>query len=306
MVHRATIQSMNRTRSFKLSVIAIAGTACASQTALAFSGPRMIMHPEFEIYLTQSAPSHTKKVFVPTKVTLTQEELSELRSMGADIDLIQTHGSDTPSLSMSEFTYTQTVDPGTIDGVFDFSDNRLTNDDSMRFYVGRNTTLNDGNISGSEGSLPGLGESVSTMTQSEGEYNFYDMAVEWQAASSGSVDFSFTSGVTAIQANISKRVNNGSSTDLYDATNTVIAVPTIGSSVRWQISNDWSLTGSATTQSVNVGSSLLGFQAQSDWRITDRVGLSAGYQILRSQFDLGAVTSDLSQEGLFARLQIRF
>ena len=278
MVHRATIQSMNRTRSFKLSVIAIAGTACASQSALAFSGPRMIMHPEFEIYLTQSAPSHTKKVFVPTKVTLTQEE----------------------------FTYTQTVDPGTIDGVFDFSDNRLTNDDSMRFYVGRNTTLNDGNISGSEGSLLGLGESVSTMTQSEGEYNFYDMAVEWQAASSGSVDFSFTSGVTAIQANISKRVNNGSSTDLYDATNKVIAVPTIGSSVRWQISNDWSLTGSATTQSVNVGSSLLGFQAQSDWRITDRVGLSAGYQILRSQFDLGAVTSDLSQEGLFARLQIRF
>tara|TARA_R110000737_G_scaffold2923_14_gene9713 strand:+ start:42748 stop:43611 length:864 start_codon:yes stop_codon:yes gene_type:complete len=287
-------------------MLSIASIACVSQTTLALSGPRMMMHPELDLYIANSPPLQTKPSYVPTDVTLAQSEFAEMRSMGADIELIKSHESDTPSLSMSEFTYTQTVDPGTIDGVFDFRDHTLTNDDTMRFYVGRNTTLNDGNISGSEGSLPGLGESVSTMTQSEGEYNFYDMAVEWQAASSGDVDFSFTSGVTAIQANISKRVTNGGSTDLYDATNKVIAVPTIGSSVRWKISNDWSLTGSATTQSVNVGSSLLGFQAQSDWRISDRVGLSAGYQILRSQFDLGAVTSDLNQEGLFARLQIRF
>ena len=136
--------------------------------------------------------------------------------------------------------------------------------------------------------------------------DFYDMEVEWKAASTGKVDFSLTSGVTAIEANVAKRVSNGSSTDIYDATHKVIAVPTIGSSVRWNISRDLSLSGQATTQSLNMGSSFIGFNAQTDWRISDRVDLSAGYQILRSQFDLGAVTTDLNQEGLFARLSIKF
>ena len=86
----------------------------------------------------------------------------------------------------------------------------------------------------------------------------------------------------------------------------VIAVPTIGSSVRWNITRDWSFTGQATAQTLNVGSSLMGFNAQTDWRISDRVGLVAGYQLLKSEFDLGVVTTDLSQEGLFARLSIQF
>jgi hypothetical protein len=76
--------------------------------------------------------------------------------------------------------------------------------------------------------------------------------------------------------------------------------------VRWDISDSLSFSGQATTQSLDLGSSLLGFQAKTDWRLSDRVGLSAGYQIIRSEFDLGTVSRDLSQEGLFARLQIKF
>jgi len=300
---------MSRALFSPSGLFSIASIACASSLCNASIAPRVIMHPDTEIIGFPVQQSQAIHEYTPVWVDLSTEQLMELRSMGADIDLIKS--SETiPELSSSSFQTNPALDTGIIEHVLNASNYTsnyaASSEGNMRFSVGRNTTLNDGNIAGSSVSLPGDRNSISTMTQSEGEYNFYDMAVEWKAASTGKVDLSFTSGVTAIQANVSKRVQSGGTTTIYDATNRVIAVPTIGSSVRWKISNDWSLTGNATTQSLNMGSSLIGFNAQTDWRISDRIGLSAGYQILRSEFDFGAVTSDLNQEGLFARLQIQF
>ena len=245
-------------------------------------------------------------MYQPDSAVVTADQLVAMRGMGADIDLIPS-SEILPEISATLFEHGRAIDSVAVGRVIYNTDDLNISDGDMRFSVGRNTTLSDGNIAGSAGSLPGGdGDSVSTMTKSEGEYNFYEMGIEWKAASAGAVDLSFTSGVTAIEANISKRVNRGGASEMHNITRRVVAVPTIGSSIRWNISQDWSLTGQATTQTLNMGSSLIGFNAQTDWRISDRMGLVAGYQILRSQFDFGAVTADLNQEGLFARLSIQF
>lgn len=266
----------------------------------------MLMHPEFDSMYSISKPSLS---FHQINIQPTAERLAEIRAMGADLDLVNSTISLDPPLpefKLAEYGFDLRIDPEFKQFILDTNDSLVTTSDNMRFSVGRSTALNDGNISGASSGIPTGGDSIASLTQREGEYNFYEMAVEWKAASSGALDFSITSGLTAIQANVSKQVSSGDSYKIYDVTNRVIAVPTIGSAVRWNISNDWSLSGQATTQSLNMGSSLIGFNAQSDWKITDRIGLSAGYQILRSEFDLGAVTTDLNQEGLFARFHIRF
>ena len=304
MVVYATIRCMSRQAMSSRVVLGVAGVACASSCC--FGGvPRVMMHPDSDMVVGVMMPAAVVESFGSNDSRVSKDLFVEMRAMGADIDLIQTDD-ELPDLSASVYTGGEMVGIENIGEAIGSSGGGLATASNMRFFVGHNTTLNDGNIAGSNGSLPGQGESVSTMTQSEGEYNFYDMIVEWQAASSGPVEFSLSSGVTAIQANVSKKINTGGTSGLYDVTNRVIAVPTIGSAVKWNISRNWSLTGKATTQSFNLGSSLIGFNAQTDWRISDRVGLSAGYQILRSEFDLGAVTTDLNQEGLFARLSIQF
>ncbi|MBO6514073.1 MAG: hypothetical protein JJ974_08925 [Phycisphaerales bacterium] len=273
--------------------------------------PREIMHPDMEHSMSSLMSSmrldDSVSIFSIDQIApkVSMNEMIEMRGQGADVELIERDDS-IPAFSIAASGEGLFVDPDAIGRLFTSGDGLLSPGDNMHFIVGRSTSLSDGDISGSGGSLPGSGDSVATMTQSEGEYNFYEMALEWTAASTGSVDFSLISGVTAIQANVSKRVQSGGSSTLYDVTNRVVAVPTIGSAVRWNISRDWSLTGQATTQTLGVGSSLVGFNAQTDLRISDRVGLVAGYQILRSEFDLGAVTTDLNQEGLFARLSIEF
>ncbi len=296
---------MNRQAVSSRVVLSVAGIACASSVCFGGSVPRVMMHPESDLYTGMTNTIVRVDRFEPNKATVSKDHFVEMRAMGADLELLQGDEQQL-DLSVSGFTAGSANGVEAIGDSIDPLDAGLNTGSNMRFFVGRNTTLNDGNIAGSSSSLPGQDGSVSTMTQSEGEYNFYDMMVEWEAASSGPVVFSLTSGVTAIEANVSKRVNSGGTSGLYDVTHRVIAVPTIGSAVKWNISQNWSLTGKATTQSFNMGSSLVGFNAQTDWRISDRVGLSAGYQILRSEFDLGAVTTDLNQEGLFARLSIQF
>lgn len=273
--------------------------------------PREMLHPDMDfrihVLVARGSGDGSDSMLSVDQISpeLTMHEMIEMRGLGADVDIVDTERS-IPAFSVSTSGSGLLVDPEVVGEFFPSSDGFLNSDDNMNFVIGRSTSLSDGDISGSGASIPGNGESVATMTQSEGEYNFYEMALEWTAASTGAVDFSLISGVTAIQANVSKRVQSGGSSQLYDVTNRVIAVPTIGSAVRWNISRDWSFTGQATTQSLNIGSSLVGFNAQTDLRISDRVGLVAGYQILRSEFDLGAVTTDLNQEGLFARLSIQF
>ena len=57
---------------------------------------------------------------------------------------------------------------------------------------------------------------------------------------------------------------------------------------------------------IESGDALFDFNAATSLRITRNIGLVAGYRIIRSTFDVGNVSTELTQEGLFARLQISF
>lgn len=178
--------------------------------------------------------------------------------------------------------------------------------DGVRFRVDQGTALSDGGIGGSVASLDNRNARVASIVQGEGEYSLTDMEMMWDAMDSGNFELSIVSGITAIQADVSKKVNAGGVSDVADVHSRAAFVPTIGSALSWSISDDWSISGQALTQSIDLGSSFLDFSAQADWRLSDSIGLSAGYQIIRSSFEVGSVSSDLSQEGLFARLQIKF
>jgi len=177
----------------------------------------------------------------------------------------------------------------------------LESDGPLRFRLDRNTELTDGGI-GTPGGPIGAGEGVASVTTGEGEYTLTDLEMQWSAAKSGPLEVRIVSGVTTIQADVSARFDGG----MHEVHSRVVPVPTVGSALRWEISDGWSISSQALTQSIDLGSSLMDFSARSDWRLGDRVGISAGYQIIRSSFEVDSVSSDFDREGLFARLRIEF
>lgn len=171
----------------------------------------------------------------------------------------------------------------------------------VRFNLDRNTELTDGGIR-RESDPIGV-EGVASLTQGEGEYTLTDLEMHWRAAGGGPLELRFVSGVTTIEADVRARTHGN---DVHEVHSRVVPVPTFGSALRWEINDGWSITSRALTQSIDLGSSFVDFSARSDWRLSDRIDLSAGYQIIRSSFEVDSLASDLTQEGIFARVQIKF
>jgi hypothetical protein len=242
----------------------------------------------------------------PLLRTLSAEEWTELRASGIDPSWIS-QSYALPSFDPNLHRATQEDHPIYVESWATHNSNGrgLRLDDDLRFKVGRTTDLSDGNISGSQGALGG-DDQVASITQSEGEYDLYDLSLEWDAIRTGDVEFSVLSGLKAIEANIAKRVKYASGDTQIDSEHRVTLMPMVGSGVRWQISDDLSISGSAITHPIESGDALIDFNAATDLRISRNVGFVAGYRIIRSSFGVGNVDAELTQEGLFARLQISF
>lgn len=244
---------------------------------------------------------------------ITLQELTQLRSAGIDPSWISDrlaipHFNPSSQGSLLQRP-TQGDHPRTIESwATNHSKGRgvqLT--DSLKFSVGRTTELSDGNISGSDGTLSnGSGrDHVSSLSQSEGEYDLYDISLEWEAMSAGPVTLSILSGLKAIEANIAKRVTKGGITDIESA-HRVTAMPMIGSGIRWQINEAFSFSGAAITHPIETGDALIDLNASTNLRISSNIGFSAGYRMIRSSFEVGSIETGVDQEGLFARLEISF
>ena len=278
------------------------GWMCAAGTIALSAGASTAQTPiVLDPFTFESVDYETPEEWV--RFTRTLDELSAMRVRGVDPELVGSARDETnlPTPVAIGFEGPIIADPYDIYGAY-FMRDQGSPESIIRFHVDRNTTLNDGGIGGGSITSPSSA-SVASLTQGSGQYNVTDLEVQWFAGGDGPVDLVFLSGITAIEA---QRVTLGEARDSSEIQRQVVAVPTIGSAVRWDISDTLSLSGQATTQTLDLGSSLLGFQAKTDWRLSDRVGLSAGYQMIRSEFDLGAFSRDLSEEGLFARLQIKF
>lgn len=256
-----------------------------------------------DIYFDQRSAQSDR----PTNLTpISMDELSELRSAGVDPSWIADRF-ELPDFHPSDVRLTQGDHPVSVESWANqhTAGNGVDLGDSINFSVGRTTELRDGNISGSQGSLDQGNEHLPSLAQAEGEYDMYDIALEWRAVDAGPVSFSVISGLKAIEANIGKPISKGG----LSTTETVhrfTAMPMIGSSVRWEINPDISFSSSALTHPTDTGNSLIDFNASTDLRLTQNMDFSAGYRIIRSSFEVGSVDTDVSQEGLFARLQISF
>lgn len=243
----------------------------------------------------------------PTVTPITIDELSSLRAAGADPSWIAQRY-DLPSFDPNLRRLTQGDDPLLVESwaTHNTSGRGVELASALRFSVGRTTELRDGNISGSQGGIGGGGDDhVASYAQSEGEYDIYDLSLEWDAISAGPVTLSVLSGIKAIEANIGKRVSKAEGT-VIESAHRVTAMPMVGSGIRWRINEALSFSGAAITHPIESGDALIDFNASTDLRISQNVGFVAGYRIIRSSFDVDSIETEVEQEGLFARLEIKF
>ena len=241
--------------------------------------------------------------------TIAPEELTMLRASGIDPSWVRERF-QLPTFTPSLRRATQSDHPSTVESwVLHHSpdSSMLALHDTLQFKVGRTTDLSDGNIAGSKGGLGGSGDDhIASIAQQDGEYDLYDLSLQWDAVDAGPLKLSVLSGFKAIEANITKRTTDDSGTTSLDNIHEVAALPMVGSGMSWQISENFSIRGAALTHPVSSGDALLDLNAATDLRITRNVGFVAGYRVIRSSFEVGNSDTELTQEGLFARLQISF
>jgi hypothetical protein len=288
-----------------LWMMAVSGSASAQQAVVSLEDDRAW----YPAMVLDAGTDFQRTYNYERLVPISDEELTELRASGIDPSWINTRFA-LPSFDPTIRRVTQEDHPIYVETwATHHSDDKpvLRIDDSLSFKVGRTTALRDGNIAGSAGGFGKSGDDhVASVTQSEGEYDLYDLSLSWYALKTDEVSLSFLSGVKAIDANIGKRVQDASGSTRIDSEYRAVLMPMVGSGVRWNVSEDFAITGSALTHPIESGDALIDFNAATDLRITRNVDFTAGYRIIRSSFDVGSVSTELTQEGLFARLQIRF
>lgn len=298
MLERGTIQQMRWTGTIILCTMCASASGNSGLVGSAYApeqhSPRLQIEfdaPELLLVESISAALHP-------------EEVTRLRMQGADPMLVQRSTLNLPAFDatnprLSDWERSPLVS-------FTPISDGLTLGSDIRFDVGRSTSLRDGGIAGSHGTLASdsKGDELASLAQDEGEYDLYNLALSWDAFANDELRVQFTSGVKAIDAHINKR-SSGDGGGMQNEQR-VAALPVIGTGVEWSISERLSISGSAQTHPIEGASSIVDFSAMTAYSISDSVNLSVGYSLIRSSFDVGSIATELSQEGLFARLQISF
>lgn len=139
----------------------------------------------------------------------------------------------------------------------------------------------------------------------DGLVHMLDASVSWVVDPTDAVQVSFEGGLrTLARSNqASARSINLSPTFLDGG---LITQPVMGAAVRWAL-NDWAyIEGSATSNFVDVAGSFLDLTAQASVNLTTHTALIAGYRYLDASFDSAESSATLSQDALFAMIQIRY
>lgn len=183
------------------------------------------------------------------------------------------------------------------------------------FRLGRTTVLSDGGIGDAdpEAAFPDEAtrrERMHSYAHDDAEFDLYDLSLAWPAMSRGAVTLSLIGGLRAIsaQAGAWDRGDDGSggTVTTYEDHSAMVAVPVVGTAVRVDLGGGLHLGGEASTHTLDDGATLLDLSAHTGVRVSPNLGFFAGYQVIRSGVDVGPGEAELDQEGLFARLQIRF
>ena len=185
-------------------------------------------------------------------------------------------------------------------------------DTTVRLNAGRTTVLSDGGIGGSGAFVDEQTqrERIKSYAQGDAEFDHYDLSLEWAALRNGPVTFLFSGGVRAINATAGRRYDQtvapGVTATTYEEGRAMVPVPVVGTGVRLHLADGFFLSGGAATHTIPDGATLLDFTAQTGLELNPNVGIYAGYQMIQSSVEVNSINAELDQEGVFARLRIRF
>jgi hypothetical protein len=111
----------------------------------------------------------------------------------------------------------------------------------------------------------------------------------------------FNTGVKAVRADIDTESNSAEFTP-----GTMTAIPVIGTDIRFRITDRFHIGAGAATQAIDAAGEMLDLKAEAAVKFSPKIGFTFGYQIMRSAIDAGPFDATLTQEGAFARIQIKF
>ena len=139
----------------------------------------------------------------------------------------------------------------------------------------------------------------------DGLVHMLDASVNWVVDPIDDIQFSFEGGLRTL-ARSSQTSAQGADLSPTDLEGSLVTQPVMGAAVRWSL-NDWAyIEGSATGNVMDVAGSFLDLTAQAGVSLTAHTALIAGYRYLDASFDSSGDSATLSQDALFAMLQIRY
>lgn len=183
----------------------------------------------------------------------------------------------------------------------------LDADTIIRLRAGRTTSLRDGGIEANHGSI-GQPSSLSSFTSSNGELDFYDLALDFDAAQAGAFTLVVTTGVRAVQGQFGQSFSSSSLVGEHEPLSDsrgVVAVPVAGGGFRLALADNAFFRTTATADAGGP-TTMLDFTAEYGLDVSERFGLRWGYQMIRSDLEFDNYRVELDREGVFARIEIRF
>lgn len=137
-------------------------------------------------------------------------------------------------------------------------------------------------------------------------FDRYNLSLEWTALGEpDSLQWLLIGGVQAIRADLTHLDAEEAELSL-DGARGVVAIPTVGTGLRWTPVDRVYISTTATTQSVATDSNILDIAASAELRLSPFIGITAGYEFVRSGVSIEDLRTTLNREGVYARLMIRF
>lgn len=172
----------------------------------------------------------------------------------------------------------------------------------LRFHAGRATGFATGGVDGQTaetGRVHGFVDAGGT------RFDLYDISLRWDAFDPGPFTVTLLGGVRAIDAQTGIAPESPDPLNAGDQRD-VVAVPVVGGGLRWNLADGVYFSGTAATHTLDTSGTFVGLTAETGIELSPRVGVFAGYHYIRSALDVESFADELSQEGVFARLEINF
>lgn len=178
---------------------------------------------------------------------------------------------------------------------------------SLGISVGRSTALRDGGIDSSNGSISS--HPLAGYAEPNGEFDLYDISMNVGQLGDEALGLSLLTGFRAIRADVGKvsvsQDRAGNTTTTYREGQGIVAVPVVGAGMHWLPTDAVEFRGSATTHTIS-DATFFDLRAEAEIRLRYNVRFTTGYEFVHSAMEVRNVEAELSEAGLFARLQIKF